>query len=83
MCVDHLGEEFAGFVLGNIEQPPECDELEQLPDVFLRLLLSLNLQFQVPEENVLLLALAQRSVAQTFTEKALLLFNREGENYLL
>jgi Protein of unknown function (DUF2013) len=51
--------------------------MEQIPDVFLRLLLSFNLQFQI-KENVLLDVLSKCSVAQTFTEKALLLFNREG-----
>jgi hypothetical protein len=73
-----LGEEFIKFLLANIEQPPESDTLEQLPDVFLRLLFSLNLQFHVDEDNVLLQALAKCQLAQTFTERALLLFNREG-----
>jgi hypothetical protein len=51
--------------------------MEQIPDAFLRLLLSFNLQFQ-KNENVLLDVLSKCSVAQSFTEKALLLFNREG-----
>lgn len=81
-CVEHLGVDFATLLLNCIEQPPPCDTLEQLPDVFLRLLLSLNLQFKLPDESVLLQALAKCTLAQTFTEKALLLFNREGEQYL-
>jgi Protein of unknown function (DUF2013) len=74
---EHIGVTFTEFVLNNIEQPPESDVMEQIPDVFLRLLLSFNLQFQI-KENVLLDVLSKCSVAQTFTEKALLLFNREG-----
>ncbi|KAF4529400.1 hypothetical protein B566_EDAN003493, partial [Ephemera danica] len=77
--LEQLGVEFATFLFNNIEQPPECDSLEQLPDVFLRLLFSLNLQFRDPNENVLLQALAKCTVAQAFTEKSLLLFNREED----
>jgi hypothetical protein len=82
---EQLGVQFVTFLLNYIEQPPQCDTLEQLPDVFLRLLLSLNLQFRDPNENVLLQALAKCTLAQAFTEKSLLLFNREGKNimYLL
>jgi len=66
------------FVLANIEQPPECDVMEQIPDVFLRLLLSFNLQSTESKDNALTNVLSKCSVAQSFTEKVLLLFNREG-----
>lgn len=55
---------------------------EQIPDLFLSLICSFNLQFDCPSENVVLTALEERDVAKTFTEKILLLLNREGQDNL-
>lgn len=56
------------------------DVEEQIPELFVNFILSYNLQFNAPEENVVLDAFEQRTVAKIFTEKILLLLNREGIN---
>ncbi|XP_059484381.1 NCK-interacting protein with SH3 domain [Neocloeon triangulifer] len=77
--LEHLGAPFVEFLLSNLEQPPESDVMEQIPDVFLRLIVAINLQFKESSENVLLKVLSKCTVAQSFTEKVLLLFNREDD----
>ncbi|XP_061712409.1 NCK-interacting protein with SH3 domain [Cydia pomonella] len=74
-----LGVEFAEFLLELIENPPETDVDEQIPDLFLTLLLAYNLQFDTPVDNLLLNALERRDNAKTFCEKVLLLLNREDD----
>lgn len=74
--------EFAQFLLELIENPPETDVDEQIPDLFLTLLLAYNLQYDNPYENLLLNALETRDVSKTFCEKVLLLLNREGNKIL-
>ncbi|KAL4714574.1 hypothetical protein ACJJTC_006620 [Scirpophaga incertulas] len=76
---EQLGVDFAQFLLELIENPPETDENEQIPDLFLTLLLAYNLQFEQPYDNLLLNALETRDNAKTFCEKALLLLNREED----
>lgn len=66
------------FLCDNIEYPPDTDLDEQIPDLFLNLIISFNLQFTDESENSVLAALEDRDVAKTFTEKILLLINREG-----
>jgi hypothetical protein len=61
-----------------VETPPANDETETLPDMFVKLILSFNLHFEMPDENIIMKTLAERGTAKTFTEKLLLLFNREG-----
>jgi len=61
-----------------IETPPDTDLEDQIPDLFVNLILSYNLQFTT-SENIVLNALRERTVAKTFTEKILFLFNREGK----
>lgn len=51
---------------------------DQIPDLFVNFILSYNLQF-TNSENIVLNALKERTVAKSFTEKILLLFNREGK----
>lgn len=75
---EQLGVDFAQFLLNLIENPPETDVDEQIPDLFLTLLLAYNLQFEVPADNLLLKALEEQDLAKTFCEKILLLLNREG-----
>lgn len=68
------------FLLSLIESPPETDIEEQIPDVFLTLILSYNLQFSAEvTNNVVVDSVASRSVAKNFTEKVLILLNREGK----
>ncbi|XP_068629826.1 NCK-interacting protein with SH3 domain [Battus philenor] len=76
---EQLGVEFAQFLLELIENPPETDVDEQIPDLFLTLLLAYNLQFENPYENLLLSALESQDNAKTFCEKVLLLLNREED----
>ncbi|OWR43561.1 NCK-interacting SH3 domain-containing protein [Danaus plexippus plexippus] len=76
---EQLGVDFAQFLLELIENPPETDVDEQIPDLFLTLLLAYNLQFESPFENLLLNALEVMNNAKTFCEKVLLLLNREED----
>lgn len=57
-------------------------ESERIIDGFIRLILSFNLHFELPEENIVMKVFAERSTAKTFTEKLLLMLNREGETVL-
>ncbi|KAG5886313.1 hypothetical protein JTB14_003466 [Gonioctena quinquepunctata] len=76
---DLLGKRFLVFILDNIEYPPDTDLDEQIPDLFLNLIISYNLQFSDEFENPVLEALEGRDVAKSFTEKILLLINREED----
>lgn len=77
--VDHLGVDFVSFLFDLIESPPDTDVEEQIPDLFLNLILAYNLQFTASVENLMLKALLQRRLAKAFTEKTLLLLNREED----
>uniref|UniRef100_A0A8W7Q1X3 SPIN90/Ldb17 leucine-rich domain-containing protein n=1 Tax=Anopheles coluzzii TaxID=1518534 RepID=A0A8W7Q1X3_ANOCL len=74
-----LRADFIIFLLNIIETPPESDVQEVLPDIMINLILSFNLQFDNFAENVVLEAMEQFKTAKTFTEKILLLINREGK----
>lgn len=76
---EQLGLEFAQFLLELLEDPPETDVDEQIPDLFSTLLLAYNLQFENPFDNILLNALETRDMAKTFCEKVLLLLNRKED----
>lgn len=79
LFLDLLGRNFLSFLLDNIEYPPDTDIDEQIPDLFLNCIISFNLQFYDVDENPVLNVLQERDVAKTFTEKILLLLNREGK----
>lgn len=66
------------FILHSIESPPDTDIDEQIPDLFLNFILAFNLQFLTQADNVVLKALSLQTTAKAFTEKILLLLNREG-----
>nr|CAD7200207.1 unnamed protein product [Timema douglasi] len=76
---DHLGVDFVTFLLELVENPPDTDVEEQISDLVLNLVISYNLQFTNTAENTVVKALARISVAKTFTEKILLLLNREED----
>ncbi|XP_020288455.1 NCK-interacting protein with SH3 domain isoform X2 [Pseudomyrmex gracilis] len=76
--LEQLGTDFISFLLDLIETPPDTDLEDQIPDLFVNLILSYNLQF-ASSENIVLNALRERTVAKTFTEKILFLFNREED----
>lgn len=61
-----------------IENPPDTDVHSALPDIMINLILSFNLQFENFSDNVILEAMEHVQTAKTFTEKILVLINREG-----
>lgn len=76
---DHMKSDFVLFMLNLIENPLEDDQTEFLSDVMINLLLAFNLQFDNFSENTILEAMAQVKASKSFTEKILLLINREGK----
>lgn len=76
-----MGTDFVLFLLTIIETPPDEDTMGILPDVMINLLLSFNLQFDDCTNNIVLEALRKITDAKNFTEKILLLINREGKNF--
>ncbi|KAL0271998.1 UNVERIFIED_CONTAM: hypothetical protein PYX00_005141 [Menopon gallinae] len=77
--LEHLGPDFINFIFNHIENPPDTDVDDQIPDLFVTLILSYNLQFRSINDNILLKTIVNRNVAKTFTEKILLLLNREDD----
>ena len=76
---NQLGANFINFLLDYIEAPPTQDSGHEIPDVFAGLALSYNLQFPDVSTNVLVSCLSGRAGAKTYTEKVLLLLNREED----
>lgn len=76
--LEQLGMDFIEFLFELIEEPPDTDLDDQIPDLFVNLILSYNLQFMA-SENIVLNALKGRTVAKVFTEKILFLLNREED----
>ncbi len=76
---DQLGSNFVSFLLDYIEAPPTADSEHEIPDVFVGLALAYNLQFFDLSTNVLVSGLAGRAGAKAWTEKILLLLNREED----
>ncbi|XP_077292148.1 NCK-interacting protein with SH3 domain [Arctopsyche grandis] len=76
---EQLDADFVSFLLDLIETIAEVDEDEHVPDQFITLILAYNLQFQDPDNNFVLEALQSRNDAKIFTEKLLLLLNREDD----
>uniref|UniRef100_A0A667Y9U1 NCK interacting protein with SH3 domain n=1 Tax=Myripristis murdjan TaxID=586833 RepID=A0A667Y9U1_9TELE len=72
---EHLNSEFVQFLLGVVEDGLPSDSTEQLPDLFLNLLLAFNLHHTVPSTNVIMQELMKKNV-KILTEKVLLLLNR-------
>ncbi|KAM4582909.1 NCK-interacting protein with SH3 domain [Fundulus diaphanus] len=75
---EHLSAEFVRFLLGVVEDGLPSDPTEQLPDIFLNLLLAFNLHHTAPSNNAIMQELKQKNV-KVLTEKVLLLLNR-GED---
>lgn len=74
-----LGSSLISFILHKIETPPTLDTEEEIADAFMGLVASYNLQFQHTQDNIVLHCLAASSTAKIFTEKLLLLLNREDD----
>jgi hypothetical protein len=74
------------FLLNIIENPPDTDVTEILPDTMINLILAFNFQFDNFTSNAVLEAMdnERTSSVKIFTEKILLLVNREEDPiYLL
>ena len=89
-----MNETFIRFLLEGIETYNENPETEQLAELFLGLILAFNLQYcnhqkgkaqfdsskhKFNAENLIMKCLCERENTKFFTEKLLLLFNREGK----
>nr|XP_057911301.1 NCK-interacting protein with SH3 domain-like isoform X1 [Doryrhamphus excisus] len=72
---EHLNADFVQFLLDVVEDGHPADPTEQLPDIFLNLLLAFNLHHTVPSNNVIMQQLKKKNV-KILSEKALLLLNR-------
>lgn len=72
---EHLNAEFVQFLLGVVEDGLPSDPTEQLPDLFLNLLLAFNLHHTAPSINVIMQELKKKNV-KNLSEKVLLLLNR-------
>ncbi|XP_057335726.1 NCK-interacting protein with SH3 domain [Microplitis mediator] len=86
--LEYLGCEFIAFLLDGIEDPPDTDLEDQIPDLFTNLILAYNLQFNFNatsnsnanvNENIFMMALRERTNAKIFTQKILFLLNREED----
>lgn len=77
---DLMKNDFVLFMLNLIEHPLEDDQTEFLSDVMINLLLAFNLQFETfATENTILDVMQQIKTSKSFTEKILLLINREDD----
>lgn len=79
---EQLGPAFVDFLLDLVEAPGPVGEQTgggDVGDVFIGLAMSYNLQFADVASNVLVARLAARASAKTWTEKVLLLLNREED----
>ncbi|XP_033109564.1 NCK-interacting protein with SH3 domain-like [Anneissia japonica] len=76
---DQLNVEFVKYLLSSIENPPINDEDEQIPDLFVNVILAFNLQFPIPAENPVMKAFSESPNVKYFTEKFMLLVNREAD----
>ncbi|XP_031815523.1 NCK-interacting protein with SH3 domain [Sarcophilus harrisii] len=73
---EHLSAHFVQFLLDVVEDGLPSDTTDQLPDLFVNLLLAFNLHMPDPENNVIMTTVSKRSNVKIFTEKLLLLLNR-------
>ncbi|XP_073447939.1 NCK-interacting protein with SH3 domain [Aquarana catesbeiana] len=73
---EHLNSQFIQFLLDVIEDGLPSDTTEQLPDLFINVLLAFNLHIAVPANNVIMKTLCKRPNVKILTEKLLLLLNR-------
>ncbi|CAG06861.1 unnamed protein product, partial [Tetraodon nigroviridis] len=75
---EHLNAAFVEFLLGVVEDGLPSDPTEQLPDIFLNLVLSFNLHHTAPSSNVIMQELKKKNV-KVLSEKVLLLLNRADD----
>ncbi|XP_058856118.1 NCK-interacting protein with SH3 domain-like [Acipenser ruthenus] len=73
---EQLNPVFMEFLLDVVEEGLPSDTTEQLPDLFINVLLAFNLHLMVPVNNMIMQTLVKRPNAKILTEKILLLLNR-------
>ncbi|XP_041458098.1 NCK-interacting protein with SH3 domain-like [Lytechinus variegatus] len=73
---DQLNADFVNFMLDCIENPPPADELDQVPDLFVNLILAFNLHLRVPADSIVMKVLAEKRNTRSFGERIMLLINR-------
>uniref|UniRef100_A0A8C4TNH8 NCK interacting protein with SH3 domain n=1 Tax=Erpetoichthys calabaricus TaxID=27687 RepID=A0A8C4TNH8_ERPCA len=73
---EQLNENFIQFLLDVIEEGLPSDTTDQLPDLFINVLLAFNLHQTVPMSNIIMATLVKRPNVKTLSEKILLLLNR-------
>ena len=74
-----LGDKLVTFLLDSVEKSADRDIEEDLADTFMGLIASYNLQFDQTRDNIVLQCLGSAGSAKIFTEKLLLLLNREDD----
>jgi len=74
-----LNESFLEFIFDCIERPHIRDDYDQIPYSLVSVVLSFNQHFKDPAENKVLRVIAGRTDLAVFTEKLLLMINREDD----
>ncbi|KAL4230198.1 hypothetical protein ACF0H5_010583 [Mactra antiquata] len=76
---DHLNTDFLGFVFNSLENPCSEGHEEQLTDLLVNFVLAFNLHFDTLNENLVMKVIEEKKTVKVFTEKILLLFNRDED----
>uniref|UniRef100_T1J6B7 SH3 domain-containing protein n=1 Tax=Strigamia maritima TaxID=126957 RepID=T1J6B7_STRMM len=76
---EYINKNFVCFLLDTMERPPNTDLDDQVPDLFVAVLLAINLHAKQIHDNFVIKGLKQRNSAKVLTEKLLLLMNREED----
>lgn len=74
----HIKSDFIRLLIGMIESPLQNDTQDVLCDIMINLILSINLQFDDFTDSIVMEAYREEESAKIFTEKILVLLNREG-----
>ncbi|XP_060558045.1 NCK-interacting protein with SH3 domain-like [Ruditapes philippinarum] len=76
---DHLNAEFLHFVFKSMDNPVSVEHEEQVTELLVNFILAFNLHFHVPADNLVMKVIEERKTVKVFTEKLLLLFNRDED----
>ena len=76
---DHLDAEFLHFVFKSMDNPASVEHEEQVTELLVNFMLAFNLHFHVRADNLVMKVIEERKTVKVFTEKLLLLFNRDGK----
>ncbi|XP_053399452.1 LOW QUALITY PROTEIN: NCK-interacting protein with SH3 domain-like [Mercenaria mercenaria] len=76
---DYLNAEFIHFVFKSLDNPPSIEHEEEVVDLLVNFILAFNLHCQMPSDNLVMKVIEERKTVKVFTEKLLLLFNRDED----